>query len=60
MVYLVATLFSATVWTSVNRLILYGRDKPVSSKVLGYLIVSTVVVAMITFFAAVLAAATIE
>jgi len=60
MTYVIATLFSATVWASVNWLILYGRGKPVSTAVRAYLIISTVAVAMTTFFAAVLAVAAIR
>ena len=60
MVYLAATLFSATVWALVNRLILYDRDMSVNSTTLAYLIISTFVVAMITFLAVVLAVAAIE
>lgn len=60
MVCVLATLFTTMVWASVNRLVLYGRDKPASPTALGYLIVSTVAVAMTTFLAAVLAVATIE
>ena len=60
MVYVIATLFSATVWASVNRLILYGCEKSVSPTVLGYLIISTIAVAMTTFLAVILAVAVIE
>jgi len=59
MTYVIATLFSAAIWLSVNRLILY-RGKPVSTAVRAYLIVSTVAVAMTTLLAVVLAVAAIE
>ncbi len=57
MVCVLATLFTTMVWASVNRLILCSRDKLVSPMVTGYLIVSTIAVAMTTFFAVVLAIA---
>ena len=60
MVCVLATLFSATVWALVNRLILYSRDKPVSPTALGYLVISTMAVAMITILAVVLAVVVIE
>jgi len=60
MTYVIATLFSAAVWLSANRLILSGRKKPMSPIARGYLLISTVVVAMTTLLAVVLAVAAVE
>lgn len=57
MICVIATLFSTAVWFLIARLILSAFGKPISLTGRMYLIISTVAVAMTTFFAAMLAVA---
>ena len=57
---LFATLFSTAVWFLGCKLVLNTFNRPTTSVVRTYLVVSTMAVAMTTFFAVVLAVAAIE